>query len=87
MGLVIDIFDFRFELAIEARAPLILKPPELPLLWLLSNPSASAETEFKPFMLNAVAAVPVWEVAMKFEIFSDVKMFAKQGSNLGLMGF
>ena len=50
--------DFKFEAATVDKAPSIVKLPELPRVSLSTQPSLSAVTEFNPFIVQALAAVP-----------------------------
>ena len=50
--------DFKSEPANDAKAPSMVKFPLLPSVSLSTNPSLSAVTEFKPFIVRAVDAVP-----------------------------
>ena len=66
--------DFKFEDAVLERAPSIVKFPELPRVSLSTKPSESAKIEFNPLIVIAVDPVPACEVAIIFEIFSDVPL-------------
>ena len=45
-----------------------ITPATLGLVF-VTSPSLSAAVEFNPLIIRGVAAVPVWAVAIKFEIF------------------
>ena len=66
--------DFKFDDAVLDRAPSIVKFPALPSVSLSTKPSLSAVTEFNPLIINGVNAVPLWEIASKLEIVSEVPL-------------